>query len=33
MMVKATTTVRKFNLVLPLASKATAMRDKDTADE
>lgn len=31
-MVKAAMTVRKFNLVLPLAHKATAMHIKDTAD-
>lgn len=32
MMVKATMTERSFNLVLPLAQKATAMRIKETAD-
>lgn len=31
-MVKAAMTVRKFNLVLPLAHKATAMHIKDTAE-
>jgi hypothetical protein len=31
MMVKATMTVRTFNLVVPLAHKATAMRTSDTA--
>lgn len=32
MMVKATMTERNFNLVLPLAQKATAMRTIDTTD-
>jgi RNA-directed DNA polymerase len=32
MMVKANMTVRNFNLVLPLAQKATAMREIDTTD-
>jgi len=31
-MVKAVMTVRFFNLVVPLAHKATAMRVKETAD-